>query len=256
MTEAEWLACANLKPMLHLLKGKASGRKLRLFSVACVRRVEKLLLGTISRTAVETAESHADGLLQATETELASDDPWLENRLYALENECIAHANGISNAEKWSGWNLSERAAYSATVAAAECVNHYFLASEWADQADWIAEASSDAVAFSSGGTWLTAMGMTSTAAHTIERSAQIRLLHEVFGNPFRLISVDLTWLTSTVRALAEGIYQDRAFDRMPILADALQDAECDNEDILAHCRGSAPHVRGCWVVDLLTGRK
>jgi hypothetical protein len=54
------------------------------------------------------------------------------------------------------------------------------------------------------------------------------------------------------VNALAAGIYADRAFDRLPILADALQDASCDNDDILAHCRGPGPHARGCWVVDLL----
>jgi hypothetical protein len=61
---------------------------------------------------------------------------------------------------------------------------------------------------------------------------------------------------TSTAVALARGIYEDRAFDRMPILADALQDAGCDNEDILDHCRGPEPHVRGCWVVDLLLGKR
>jgi hypothetical protein len=54
------------------------------------------------------------------------------------------------------------------------------------------------------------------------------------------------------VVALARGIYADRAFDRLPILADALQDAGCENTDLLAHCRGEGPHVRGCWVVDLL----
>ena len=80
-------------------------------------------------------------------------------------------------------------------------------------------------------------------------------LLREVFGNPFRPVAVEPAWLTSTVVALAEGIYQDRAFDRLPILADALQDAGCDNEDVLNHCRSDGPHVRGCWVVDLLTGR-
>jgi hypothetical protein len=79
--------------------------------------------------------------------------------------------------------------------------------------------------------------------------------LRDVLGNPFRPIAVDAVWLTSTVGALAEGIYQERAFDRMPILADALQDAGCDNDDILAHCRGDGPHVRGCWAVDLLLGK-
>lgn len=80
--------------------------------------------------------------------------------------------------------------------------------------------------------------------------------IYDVFGNPFRPVSADPRWLTSTVVALAEGIYQDLAFDRMPILADALEEAGCDNADILSHCRGDGPHVRGCWVVDLLTGRK
>jgi hypothetical protein len=55
---------------------------------------------------------------------------------------------------------------------------------------------------------------------------------------------------------LAEGIYQERAFDRMPILADALQDAGCDNEDVLTHCRQPGEHVRGCWVVDLVLNKE
>jgi hypothetical protein len=84
----------------------------------------------------------------------------------------------------------------------------------------------------------------------------QCELLRDVFGNPFRPVAVDPSWLTSTVVCLAEGIYQDRAFDRLPILADALMDAGCDNDDVLSHCRSDGPHVRGCWVVDLLTGRK
>jgi hypothetical protein len=83
-----------------------------------------------------------------------------------------------------------------------------------------------------------------------------LNLLQDVFGNSFRPVAVDPSWLTSDVRTLAEGIYQDRAFDRMPILADALQDAGCDNDDVLNHCRQPGEHVRGCWVVDLLTGRK
>ncbi len=77
----------------------------------------------------------------------------------------------------------------------------------------------------------------------------------EVFGNPFRPVALDPAWLTSTAVAIAQGIYDDRAFDRMPILADALQDAGCENADILAHCRGEGPHVRGCWVVDLVLGK-
>jgi hypothetical protein len=53
---------------------------------------------------------------------------------------------------------------------------------------------------------------------------------------------------------LADAIYAERAFDRLPILADALEDAGCDSADPLAHCRGDGPHVRGCWVVDFVLG--
>jgi hypothetical protein len=84
-------------------------------------------------------------------------------------------------------------------------------------------------------------------------------LLHEVFGNPFRPATVNSTWLAwngGTIRNIAQAIYDERAFDRMPILADALEDAGCDNADILRHCREPGEHVRGCWVIDLLLGKK
>ena len=67
---------------------------------------------------------------------------------------------------------------------------------------------------------------------------------------------INPTWLTPDVVALARGIYAERAFDRLPILADALQDAGCDNADVLGHCRGPGPHARGCWVVDLVLGKE
>jgi hypothetical protein len=93
-------------------------------------------------------------------------------------------------------------------------------------------------------------------ARKALERAAQAVLLRDIFGNPFRPVVVDPNWLTSTVVALAKGIYEERAFDRMPILADALQDAGCDNDDILNHCRDAKQtHVRGCWVVDLVLGK-
>jgi hypothetical protein len=85
----------------------------------------------------------------------------------------------------------------------------------------------------------------------------QVALLREIFGNPFRPVAVDPAWLTSDVLALARGIYEEKAFDRMPILADALQDAGCANEDVLTHCRDVTQlHVRGCWVVDLVLGKQ
>ena len=85
--------------------------------------------------------------------------------------------------------------------------------------------------------------------------SAFVPLLRDIVGNPFRPAAFDPSWRISTAVALAEGIYADRAFDRLPILADALEDAGCGHPDVLAHCRGDGPHARGCWVVDLVLGK-
>ena len=80
-------------------------------------------------------------------------------------------------------------------------------------------------------------------------------LIRDIFGNPFRPVTFDPNWRTSTVVALAQQMYDSRDFAPMPILADALQDAGCEHPDILAHCRGEGPHVRGCWVVDGVLGK-
>jgi hypothetical protein len=88
------------------------------------------------------------------------------------------------------------------------------------------------------------------------EKGAHARIIRDIFGNPFRPLVVDPAWLIPTVTTLARIIYDDRAFEQMPDLADALEAAGCDNEEVLAHCRGPGEHVRGCWVVDLLLGRE
>lgn len=80
-------------------------------------------------------------------------------------------------------------------------------------------------------------------------------LLREVFGDTLSGNSLKPAWLTSDVVGIARGCYEDRAFDRLPILADALEDAGCDDHAVLSHCRGSGAHVRGCWVVDLVLGQ-
>ncbi len=80
--------------------------------------------------------------------------------------------------------------------------------------------------------------------------------LREVVGNPFRPVAFSHSWRTSTAVALASQMYEARDFSAMPILADALQDAGCDSADVLNHCRGPGPHVRGCWVVDLVLGKE
>jgi len=80
--------------------------------------------------------------------------------------------------------------------------------------------------------------------------------IRDIFGNPFRPVTFDAEWRTSTAIALAKHIYESRDFSAMPILADALQDAGCDNDDVLNHCRDPQQvHVRGCWVVDGILGK-
>src|SRR6185436_17280064 len=81
-------------------------------------------------------------------------------------------------------------------------------------------------------------------------------LVREVFGNPFRPVAVAPEWRTETVLAVARGAYAERAFDRLPILADALEGAGCDAAEVLAHCRGPGPHVLGCWALDLVLGKQ
>ncbi|MBX3400140.1 MAG: hypothetical protein KF873_15520 [Gemmataceae bacterium] len=88
-------------------------------------------------------------------------------------------------------------------------------------------------------------------------RKAIARFLHELVGDPFSDYRFEAAWRTETVTNLARTIEAERAFDRMPILADALLDADCDSEAILRHLRGTekhttekAAHSRGCWVLD------
>ena len=83
-----------------------------------------------------------------------------------------------------------------------------------------------------------------------------VSLVHEVFGNPFRTVAFRTRWRTEAVMALARTMYESRDFSAMPILVDALQDAGCDNDDLLSHCRGPGPHVRGCWVLDRVLCKK
>jgi hypothetical protein len=92
-------------------------------------------------------------------------------------------------------------------------------------------------------------------AACTREERNQLALARDIFGNPFRPVAFDPRWRTSDVIGLAKAIYDDNTFERMPILADALMDAGCEDEQVIGHCRGPGPHVRGCWVVDLILGK-
>lgn len=88
------------------------------------------------------------------------------------------------------------------------------------------------------------------------ELEAQSSLVRDIFGNPFQPLMAEESWLTPSVVNLAQSIYDKRAFDRLPGLADAIEDAGCHEAPILDHCRSKEQHVRGCWVLDLILGRQ
>ena len=98
------------------------------------------------------------------------------------------------------------------------------------------------------------ANGYAVLAAFAAAQARNCRLIRDIFGNPFRLAAIDpslLSWEGGIVVKLAQGIYDDLAFDRLPVLADALEDAGCDDAHFLSHLRSDGPHVRGCWALDL-----
>jgi hypothetical protein len=238
MTEAEWLACADTSPMLDFLRTSATNRKLRLFAVACCRRVWHWMDDARSRKAVDVAEQYADGATQESERRatrraaleaagFGSDAEWAAQRVLAHRiADCLT--------------NRGNNSAHQGGVP--DAVVHEFGS-----------RASGNA--YRSG----TDPEGARLAAEISERREQVILLRCVFGNPFRpmiLAPARLSWSDGTLVRLAKSIYEERTFDRLPILADALEDAGCDNADILAHCRGPGPHVLGCWVVDLMLGKE
>jgi hypothetical protein len=88
------------------------------------------------------------------------------------------------------------------------------------------------------------------------ELAAQCELARCVFGNPFRPVPASPPWSRSeTARQMAQVITDEGRYADLPILADALEDAGCDDEDVLGHCRGGGSHARGCWVIDVILGR-
>lgn len=88
------------------------------------------------------------------------------------------------------------------------------------------------------------------------EKALQCALLQEIFGNPFQRIRMQTRWRTANVMQICEQIYAESSFDRLPSLADALAEAGCTDTRMLSHCRSAGPHVKGCWVVDLLLDKK
>lgn len=222
MTEDDWLTCNDPYQTLWWLrhKGKASNRKLRLFAAAFCRLQWHLLTDPRSRNAVEVAERYADGL--ATEKE----------RKEAAAQASRAGTEAAAMITRASDASLPALIAYASTAAwyTIFCkAGSAALTTCDADATEWY-------------------------AYNNIEMPHP-KLLREIFGNPFRSISLESRWLTPTVIEEARRIYENRAFDRLPVLADALKDVDCNSTELTNHLQSEEPHFRGCWVIDLVLGK-
>src|SRR5262245_16583388 len=231
MTEAEWLACEDPIDMLRFIKGhrtmrrQVKQRKQRLFSVACCRRIWSLIVSDEDRSCVEVAERFADN--QATREELDAAE---------------AKANAI--------WQ--EDAADDARFA---CLPLF-----WKDVDGLAVSTSTISAVFKQQQTETNKrfdpLGGRRRGACPEEEREQCGFIRDIFGNPFGKPKFNTKWRTDTALSLARQMYESRDFSAMPILADALQDAGCEDEQILTHCRdANQVHVRGCWVVDLVLGK-
>jgi hypothetical protein len=229
MTEGQWERCADPYEMLQFLDHRGRERKLRLFAVGCCRRAWHLLTDERSRNAVEVSELFADR--GVTKHELAA---------ARTAAEVVTHVGWFASVRRWLAAgpsqtsNTMQRAAQAAASAAIWRVRD-------AAAATWVQAANA-----------LT----TNSTEQLEEQGRQCGLLRDLIGNPIRPVSWDPAWRNHHAVAVARSLYDTREFQDMPILADALEEAGCTDEAILSHCRGPGPHVRGCWVVDLVLGKE
>jgi hypothetical protein len=232
MNEAEWQGGSELLAMLAYLHGRSSARKWRLFSCACVREVGHLLPDRRSRQVFFVAERFADGL--ATAEELAG----AHREARAIFRQLFSERGSL--VEEY------DRKVYPKLVTVHDAL---VQATTPALDPEILAHSTSRAVL------------NYYHDRHWVERvqKAQCNLLRDIFGNPFRPLNLNPRWLSthaSTAIEIARAIYLDRTFDELPILADALIDADCDSEELIRHCREAQDHGRGCWAIDALLGRE
>lgn len=224
MTEEGWLKGTDPLPLLEYLQSAASERKLRLFACACCRLVWPRMKDEHCRHAVEVAERYADGLADPKQLAMV--------RPPALR---AAHRRGeYAWAAYWAANNRIEGTIENVLLVVSEGTER--------DAAQAAQAAGTDQMA-----AWNNA------SADGICRQAH--LLRDLFGNPFRPVSFDPNWLRwqgGLLPKMARTIYDERRFDELPILADALEEAGCGERALLDHCRAGGEHARGCWVVDLL----
>ena len=242
MTEAEWRTSGHPGEMVAHLQtlGKhrqpGAGRKPRLFSVACCRRIEHLMDSPDSRAAVAFADAHAGVPMKG----LRGRGP-VERAARAVYRAAATRLAELAPGHEPDGSDTACLAAHAAV---------WVVAPDATAAARHIQSSAVSAVM-----TFVIPRGSDELDTFFAEQQAQADLLRCVFGNPFRPVAVDPDWRTATVVALATTIYEGRAWDRLPVLADAREDAGCADPDVLGHLRGPGPHARGCWVVDLLLGK-
>jgi hypothetical protein len=239
VTEAEWLGCTDPTPMLEFLRRKVSDRKLRLFLCACSRQTGHLLTDQRSWQAVEVAERYVDGLaspeeLAAAHTAACEAALMIGERLRAELD--AAPASLHERLRRGTSDDPAVATAYRKLDAASAAWEVAHTACEEIKD-EW-----------------------TATRSRRADSVVQCQLLRDIFFLlPFHPATVAPSWLAwndRTLPKLAEAIYQERAFDHLPILGDALKEAGCREPVILNHCRGPGPHVRGCWAVDLILGKE
>jgi hypothetical protein len=218
MTEAGWLACADPTPMLEFLRGKASDRKLRLFAVACCRRVGQLLTDERSQRALGTSERFADGSAGEKERKAAQ----AAVRATRQVVEAGAWAPGARDAPAWA----REEAVRATAAAVGACAEEAARdAVTWAVQAGAWAQEQMNALRGPAVQAALEGGGRQ-------ERRALAALFCDIFGNPFRpsppLPTAVLAWNDRTIPRLAQAVYEDRKMPegtldsaRLAILADA-----------------------------------
>jgi len=216
MNEQEWLACTDPEPMLEFLRGKASERKLRLFFCACCRGKHYTICPQ-GLAAVTVAEAVADGLVEET---LRGETERLIQSL-------------ISDDGSWSPYSLISWALHR-PIGGSYPLDYVMM---WAIPSV--------------------------LQAHLAFSDEITSALSDIFGNPFNPVALEPSWLNPTVRSLAQAAYDNRNLPagtldnvRLAVLADALEEAGCDNADILNHLRQPGEHVRGCWVLDAILGKQ
>lgn len=232
MKEDEWLTTGDPWRLLEALKG-ASERKRRLLACGCYRRVQHMLGEGPFQAALKLSERFADGRASQEEIEAAVAALSIIEK-DVVERNPFSKAAGLCNAatEVLRGNPFTT----SSTVA-------YLLAYESTGPirgVEWFGYAISDP-------NW--------EAAEANEQTRNAVLCRDVLGNPFRPSNIDPAWQTPSALSLAQTIYNQHSFGRLPELADALEKTGCCDADILEHLRGPGPHVKGCWALDLVLGK-